>query len=214
MASKVTICNLALARIGDEANIASIDPPEGSAMAEVCQRLYPLAVEVVLEAHDWTFAMMRRALAKLSSVETGGWKFGFKVPSDALRVVAVRDQKFQSGRHAPVPLAAWGDLGTTVRFELVSDGAQRVLLCDVETPVVDFVSGETGEALFSPGFADALAWYLASALAGQRIKGEEGQKLVQYLSAQYRISLGQAKMQDARQQKNRIEFVPAWLRTR
>ena len=104
MASKVTICNLALARIGDEANITSIDPPEGSAMAEACQRLYPLAVEVVLEAHDWTFAMRRRALAKLSSVETGGWKYGFKVPSDALRVVAVRDQKFQSGRHAPVPL--------------------------------------------------------------------------------------------------------------
>ena len=33
MASVVDLCNLSLARLGDEANVVSIEPPDGSAQA-------------------------------------------------------------------------------------------------------------------------------------------------------------------------------------
>ena len=36
MSSDVDICNLALARLGDEANIVSISPPDQSAQAGYC----------------------------------------------------------------------------------------------------------------------------------------------------------------------------------
>ena len=43
MASDVDVCNLALAHLGDEATVASISPPEGSAQAGHCARFYPMA---------------------------------------------------------------------------------------------------------------------------------------------------------------------------
>ena len=51
MPSAVTICNLALAHLGDSATVSSIDPPEGSAPAEHCARFYPVALGLLLEAH-------------------------------------------------------------------------------------------------------------------------------------------------------------------
>ena len=63
MASEVEICNLALAHLGDEATVASIDPPEGSAQAEHCQRFYPVSRNSLLEMHDWAFATKRATLA-------------------------------------------------------------------------------------------------------------------------------------------------------
>ena len=43
MATEVDICNLALAHLGDDATIATIKPPEGSAQAEKAARFYPIA---------------------------------------------------------------------------------------------------------------------------------------------------------------------------
>ena len=43
MATEVDICNLALAHLGDDATIASLNPPEGSAQAEKAARFYPIA---------------------------------------------------------------------------------------------------------------------------------------------------------------------------
>lgn len=62
MPSAVTICNLALAHLGDSATVSSIDPPEGSAQAEHCARFYPVALGLLLEAHPWNFATKRSRL--------------------------------------------------------------------------------------------------------------------------------------------------------
>ena len=43
MATEVDICNIALAHLGDDATIASLSPPEGSAQAEKAARFYPIA---------------------------------------------------------------------------------------------------------------------------------------------------------------------------
>ena len=67
MASEVDICNLALAHLGDSATVASINPPEGSAQAEMCQRFYPIARDSLLEMHNWGFATRRKALAQLNN---------------------------------------------------------------------------------------------------------------------------------------------------
>ena len=56
MASVVDICNLALAHIGDDATVSSIDPPEGSAQAEHCKRFYAIARDTMLQMHNWNFA--------------------------------------------------------------------------------------------------------------------------------------------------------------
>ena len=49
MASEVDICNLALGHLGDNATVASLNPPEGSVQAQHCARFYPIARDALLE---------------------------------------------------------------------------------------------------------------------------------------------------------------------
>ena len=88
MASEVDICNLALARLGDNATVASIDPPEGSAQAEHCARFYAVARDSLLEMHAWKFATRRVQLAKLT-VESWDWSFAYAEPTGALKLLGV-----------------------------------------------------------------------------------------------------------------------------
>lgn len=214
MASAVSICNLALARIGDSANIASIDPPEQSAQAQMCSIFYPMSVSACLEMFDWSFATRQVSVARLANAEPGGWKYVFPVPSDCLRLIRIRDYHWQSGKvlvgKPPIPLR----LGADVRYETGAVGNQRVFYCDAEHPVVTYISGDTNVAMFSPAFVDALAWHLAGALCGARVKGKEGQQLAQLCQRQFAVSLSVARDRDAQQQKKRIEFIPSWLRAR
>ena len=66
MATEVDICNLALAHLGDDATIASIKPPEGSAQAEKAARFYPIARDTLLDMHTWNFAMKRATIPSVS----------------------------------------------------------------------------------------------------------------------------------------------------
>ena len=55
MASEIDIVNLALSRLGDDATVASLYPPEGSAQAEHGARFYPVLYLLTRmgEARDW-----------------------------------------------------------------------------------------------------------------------------------------------------------------
>jgi len=88
LASVVEICNLALAHLGDDASIASIDPPEGSAQAEHCARFYPIARDSLLQMHNWNFAS-RRALLASVTMPYSMWKYAYAVPGDMMVAVSV-----------------------------------------------------------------------------------------------------------------------------
>ena len=70
MASDVDICNLALSFLGDDANVSSISPPEGSQQSEHCARFYPIARDGLLQMHNWNWASRRRASEVRSSSPT------------------------------------------------------------------------------------------------------------------------------------------------
>ena len=88
MASVVDICNLALAHLGDNATIASIDPPEGSAQAEHCQRFYPIARDTLLEMHSWSFATKRAYGAEVENTWPM-WEYAYAMPGDASDIIAI-----------------------------------------------------------------------------------------------------------------------------
>ena len=67
MASVVDLCNLSLARLGDEANVVSIEPPDGSAQAAHCARFLPMVRDSLLQAHAWGFALRREALLRVGT---------------------------------------------------------------------------------------------------------------------------------------------------
>ena len=174
MATAIDICNLALARLGDRATVASIDPPEGS--VHHCARFYPLAKETALAAHAWRFAVTRRRLPKLDVEPVGAPGNYFAVPSDCLAVVSV------------TPADGWSTALDPMRFTTENVNGARAVLADADSVVCRYVSAKTQEDAFPPEFVDALAWLVASS----------GQKMAADSLQFYQAALQKAVAADAR----------------
>jgi hypothetical protein len=211
MASAVEICNMALAYLGDRANVASIDPPEGSTEAEHCARFYPIARDTLLEAHCWNFATRRAQLAQLS-ITPIGWDYAYARPSSALRVFSIFSANMQR---------EYG-LDNGVPF----DPPQQDFICESDdngTPIIftnqasayaKYTIRVTDTARFSPLFVNTLAWHLASMLAGPIYKGDVGMKQAQYCAQMMNAFLAQAKNADANQRKIPNTSQAPWINAR
>lgn len=197
MASEVDICNLALARLGDNATVASIDPPEGSAQAEHCARFYAIARDSLLEMHAWKFATRRVQLAKLT-VPSWDWSFAYAEPTGALKLLGVLS-------------ATASNDDETQPYEAESDASGAAILTNQEDASLRFVARVTDTTKFSPLFVDALAWLLASYLAGPVLKGDAGAAMSKACLQSFLLAFSNAKVSDANQRKVRPEHTPAWI---
>lgn len=162
MASVVDICNMALSRLGDEANIASIDPPDDSVQANYCSTFYPLALTFALDKHNWRFATRRFTLPSRANEAADEWQYCFAVPSDLVNLIRIS-----------APPVNGGDIEYSM--EIASDNSQ-VLYCNVSPVQLVYVSSTVSTSLFPPSFVEFLSTVLASYLAGPMIKGDVGVK--------------------------------------
>lgn len=201
MASEVNICNLALAHLGDNATVASIDPPEGSAQAEHCARFYPVARDSLLELHAWKFATKRTRLASIDT-ESWSWGFAYAEPSDALKLLAV------------LPPSADSDAQTQPYEPETGYSSADLILCNTEDATLRYISHVTDTTRFSPLFTLTLSWHLASMLAGPIIKGDVGAAEAKRCAAMMQAFLSKAIVSDANQRKAEINHSPTWIQRR
>lgn len=170
--SAVDIVNLAYSNIGHEANVVSISPPDTTAEASHAARFYPIARDVVLEAHAWGWATRRSQLSNVVN-EFAHWQFAYSAPNNMIRPLAIY-------------LPSEFDDTKTQPFEMASDSAGNVvLLTNIEDAVVKYVHRVTDTARFTPQFVVSLSWLLSSFLAGPVAKKPE-------LAAGARQAYGQA----------------------
>lgn len=217
----VDICNLALAYLGDSATVASIAPPEGSAQAQHCARFYPMALSLMLEAHEWNFITKRVALALLTSPYTDQWKYAYQLPSDCNTLISVIPARCYPG--LVVPWAAWDQVlpfESSERerwrdFQIEVDSSNRqVILSNVCDAIARYASTQVQPGMFPALFTDALAWKLASMLAGPLLKGDVGAaESKRCLQASAAIA-AQAMSQDANQRHDAPRPEPVWMRDR
>lgn len=203
MATPVTICNLALSRIGDSASISSIDPPDGSPQAEACSRLYPVALDSCLDFHNWSFATRRATLSEVAEgqVPLGGWRKAFMLPADCKRMIDLEgEEKF------PRPHKE--------RFEVVGTDFGRVVLTNVEEATIRYVCAEPKPGQFSGLFVDALSWLLASYLAGETIRGDSAFAYAQKCQQSFQMAVSLAMRQDARQVHQPKKHLAPWIAMR
>lgn len=158
MASEVEICNLALQRLGQQANLIGLS--ENSVYAETAKSSLPIVRDSLLERHAWNFATTRVRMPKMKERPIG-WAASYKVPSDCVRVLTVYEER---------PKDFWE--GKTWVVEMQGD--DRVVCTNMKEPILKYVRKVKNAELFSPMFADALAWHLAAALAGPIVKGDTG----------------------------------------
>lgn len=199
MASEVEICNLALSHLGDSATVASINPPEGSAQAEHCQKWYPVARNALLEMHDWSFATTRALLAELSNTWPQ-WQHAYARPSDCLKILSI----------LPSSASSACTTGQEYVAETDSSGGQ-IILTDQADAMVRYTRVITDTSKFSPLFTDTLGWYLSTYLAGPVLKGESAIKVARANMQVVMEMLANAKLADAAQQRQSLTHSVPWL---
>jgi hypothetical protein len=186
MASEVSVCNLALSHLGDEATVTAIDPPEGSEQAERCATFYPIARNTVLESHAWGCATTRESLVVLADVDPpDSWAYAYAYPNGCLRPLVVL-----------MPGATDDDDGKEFVVEETSDGT-RVIYTNVEDAELRYIFLQDDTTRYSMFMVNAIARLLASYLAGPIIKGSEGMKIAQGQLEMYeKVDLPRAKAVD------------------
>lgn len=85
MSVDTDICNSALIKLGSE-RINNLD--ENNKRARLCKEQYPKIKKRVLRGHNWTCAIKRATLPKLSTTLAFGEENVFQKPLDCLRVVS------------------------------------------------------------------------------------------------------------------------------
>lgn len=219
MASEVDICNLALGHLGDNATVASLDPPEGSAQAEHCARFYPIARDSLLELHAWNFATKRAQLAELVN-PWAQWQHAYAKPADCLQILAVIPPEVLSDytavvgfTPARVPMLGGEYIPQQFVVEVNADGAD-VILTNQEDAVLRYTAQITDTTKFSPLFVMALTHHLASMLAGPVIKGDVGAAEGKRQTALTQAYLAKAAASDSNQRQVEPVHSVGWIQGR
>ena len=199
MATEVDICNLALSRLGDTADVLAISPPEASPQAVYCARFYPVARDSLLERHAWGFATQHVTLSELVSNGARGWAHAYATPTNLVRAIDVLRQNDREPQDYALERSADGSV---------------VLLTDVPDAVLRYTQRVTNTAQFSPLFIDALAWLLASYLAGPLLKGDAGAAMARQCLGAFGATMAAATASDSSQRRGDPEQTPAWIRGR
>lgn len=225
MSSVVDICNLALSYLGDEATVTAIDPiPDGSAQAALCARFYPISRNSLLEMHSWGFATVRFSMSELSSASVPPqWQHAYAIPSDAINLLAVIDSAAGSDYSVaiPTPFIPPGTINANIGnftpqpfvAETLLDGTQ-VIFTNQENAMLLYTRLVTDATKFTPLFTEALAWLLASKLAGPILKGATGRDEAKRCVSEFRAVFGRATASDANQRRLNVAPNTNWLASR
>lgn len=200
MATSVDIVNQALSHLGNKANVASIDPPDGSTEASWAARFYKVSVYRALEHHDWSFARKRRELAQVTNT-SGVWAYAYEKPADCLAARRILTDAVTQFEDDSEPFEVEG---TTI----YTNKADAVLT--YTAPVAD-------AALFSTAFGDVVAAELASFLAGPILKGDAGTKAARDMRSVALALAADAAAKDARNSRRPAaeqQYVPGSIGAR
>lgn len=175
MISKVDICNMALAQLGQEA-ISSLG--QDDERARRCALFYEPVKREVLRTHNWAFADSMVSLALLASDGEGEWPYMYAYPQDCL---------FLRHVFGGAPLK-----GRPVAFKEVyqNDIHARVILCAAPGAHAEYTRDIKDESLFDPAFVKAFSLALAADLA-VTLSGDAA--LAQRVLQKYTLALDEAR---------------------
>lgn len=212
MASVVDICNLALAHVGDEAQVAAITPPDGTIQSAHCARFYPMVRSALLEMHPWTFAVKRATLAEVDNELPDDWGYAYSLPSTCLRPLSAllpgMPERFFGGEDT--------DAGSYPYIIEAAEDGSKVLYANVETATLRYIDLITDTTKYTPTFVLCFARLMASYLAGPILKGETGTKVALAQLKLFEVEYAKATTRDANSGKRNIRetYRPAWVGAR
>lgn len=217
--SDVDICNMALGLIGDTALITNISPPDTSTQAQLCSKFYPIALRSTLEMHNWAFATRRSelTLVDLEHIEEHAthvhewgthcdcaeWEYFYELPRHFLKAIAV------------LPHDGTDDYTQAQDFSVQLDnlGVPRIYT-DCEDAILLYTEYVVEPHRFPPLFQAAVAWHLASLLAGPIIRGDAGSAEAKRCQQMMQMYLAKAKQSDSVNRSVKPIQVASWMANR
>lgn len=190
--SDVSICNLALARVGQSVIVNLNDTDR---LARLCKLHYEAKRDALLRSYRWTFAMARASLPTNLPAPAFGYTNAYLIPTDCLRVVEIDDQDTELEWDPP-------------RWEM----EQGRILTDLAAPLkVRYIKRVDDPTAFDASFADALAAYLALYFAPSVKELDEG--LTQALRQEFEFIVQQARRTNAIEgrPRRRVETRSRWV---
>jgi hypothetical protein len=208
MASEVTICNLALTRLGHNV-ITTLD--EGSVASDLCSLHYSVARDAVLRAHPWNFAIRRATLALSATTPNHEFIYQHALPSDPYCLKVIRTDWEADGESSSAIYGFPGIYGyssNTVPYRIEG----RFLLCNESTVKIEYIARITDTAQFDDLFTDVLAQRLAAEMG---IKLTDNQAATKTMWDIYSSKLVEARMTDAQEGSPRdvVDLSP-WISVR
>lgn len=168
MASEVSICNLALQKLG-ATRISSLT--DDSRNARACNAAYEHIRDLELSDHDWNFARARASLAADTDAPDFGYDYSYTLPADYLQIRPDNSSDLDWQIEGQALLTNWG-----APLEIVY--TRRV-----EDP-----------NYFHPTFIEALACRLAIHMCEEITQSNTK---MQNLDSQYTIAIRSAKRANA-----------------
>jgi len=166
--TKTQICNLALARIGQDVFIGNVDT-EQSKPARLCRLFYDLLLEEVLGDFEWSFTQSVVLLTPVDGDPPIGWQYQFALPSDCLTPTQVTDES--GARYWSVYIQN-SDFSLTLNsltppFKTMRSASAGgvVLVTDLPDAYLIYQARSTETGDYSAAFTSALAWRLAVELS-------------------------------------------------
>lgn len=185
MTSAVSICNLALMRLGHNP-ISALN--EDSKAGIACNANYEPVRDALLESHPWNFAIKRVELAQDATAPAFEFAYRYALPADFLRVIRTEDES--------------ASVFTEYRIE------NGYLLSDVGTVKIEYVAKITDPNTFTPLFVDVFAAHLSAAMC---MWLNDNQSAAQKLEEIAAAKLSIARSTDAMQGTPRDFVADEWL---
>lgn len=196
MASKIEICNMALAILG-QTDISSLK--EDNQSARLCNQYYDSVRQQLIRAHDWGFAKTIDKLLKLGQEEVvNGFEYYYAKPAKCLFVNKVFDK---------------GTSQVNRKFKTFYKPKlnQEVICTNIDNAYVEYVRDVEDttvyDSLFIEAFSAGLATKIAMSLTGSTT-------LYQMAFETYKIALDNARYSNKVEQLEDVEYDNPFLNSR
>lgn len=232
---QIHIVNMALAEIGAQAQVSSINPSDGSAEGNVASLFYQPKIDDLFRAAHWNFARFQAPLTLLKAAQGTPenplgtttlappipWAYSYAYPSDCIKAryiipvspVASVQVPFTTADNSGMPGYS-ADLA--VKFVVATDtdnsgNRVRVILTNLSQATLVYTSRVDDPNLWDPAFLQAATSYLGAWFVNALARNAALHKDQMNIAMQI---IQKARMTDGNEGPITQDHMPDWIRAR
>lgn len=197
MADKITICNMALRKIGLEA-ITTLDSPFTNQRQRDCDLYYPQAVDTVLRVAPWSFARKRRRLTLFTVPEEyeGIAAYSYMYPVDSIKFLRLTAAHSKKPEHYDI---------------MRVDTQEKIVFTNIQYAYGVYTCADPNTSWFDVDFVEAVALRLAAYLAGP-LRSDDAKVVL--AANQYAGAVAQAQKNNILEEYREPDKSDTWISSR